>query len=355
MSSNALPATFGSAEFPAMPFPNGVWLQVYLGSLSKDGNKLPNLGQLERQLMPAVRVLGLPGLLFHAGPRHHEAHHQRYQKFAKQQGVRYGLAYGLDGETDSDKTKLTVEEKGTVMGSLARSLSDMSLSVANAEIAYDRDAGPEDDMDEKGVLRMGAEVRQRAPKALFFDQPWFAIDQHGEARRVARPLEDGGPFAGFPSDEFASWIEVRAPQVYFRNFGIADPTAYRHVVRWHEREWQEHDALLAPHGLLRPRTYTLQMYGHHKRPQDFVHALVTLRDRPVIGWWDHEYYSKNDGWRITVACMAAVKAIVDGGHAPPGRPARECIRAWQQALGLKDAQLDGACGFGTLKAAGLYG
>jgi hypothetical protein len=350
-----LPKVFGTANFPAMPFPHGLWLQVYLGSMTKNAQGLPNVSQIERDLIGRALDLGMSGVLFHGGVRHFERHHQRYVDLAKHSGIRFGFAYGVDGTRDTDGTKLTTQEKGAIIGSLASSIPTMSMSVVNAEIQYDSDAGPEDDMDEAGAMAMGAQVRARAPDALIFDQPWFAIDQHGEARRQERPIDAGGPFAGFPSDEFASWINVRAPQVYYRNFGASNPLAYRRVVSWHEKEWAEHDTLLEKHGLKRPRTYTLQMYGHHKRPQDFVHALVTLRDRPVIGWWDHEYFRKSDQWRITCACVAAVKQIVDGGHAPPGRSARECIRSWQQALGLKDAQLDGACGFGTLKAAGLYG
>lgn len=351
----AIPATIGSATFPALPgVGNGTWLQIYLGSLPKGKDGLPSLRAIENRLMPAVRSLGLPGILFHAGPRHLEKHVGRYARFGRDAGVPFGFAFGLDGEQDTDGTRLTVEEKGTIMGGVAAGGWGSSLIVPNAEIAYDADTGPEDDMDEAGVLRMGQRLRALAPSAVVIDQPWFAIDSHGEERREAKPLGQGGTFAGFPSDEFASWCDARAPQAYFRNFGIADPMAWRRVMLWQERDWAKHDVSLARLNLVRPRTCTLQMYGHHRRPQDFVHVLLILRDRVTIGWWDHEYYSKSEQWRVTVACMAAAKAIIDGGHAPAGRSPSDAIRSWQTALGFTGADVDGWVGFGTLKRAWLF-
>lgn len=355
-TQHPIPSTVGSATFPEFPcVQRGVWLQIYLGSLPKDKDGLPSLRSIETRLLPAVRSLGMPGVLFHAGPRHLEKHVARYSRFGVDAGIPFGFAYGLDGEKDTDGSKLTVEEKGDIMGGIASGSWGSVLNVPNCEITYDTDTGPEDDMDESGALRMGQRARALAPAAVFIDQPWFAIDSHGEERKVAKPLGQGGTFAGFPSDEFASWNDARAPQVYFRNFGIADPMAYRRVVAWHERDWAKHDVSLARLNLARPRTYTLQMYGHHKRPQDFVHALLLLRDRPVIGWWDDEYFAKHNQWQITVACMAAVGQIVGGGHAPTGRAARDAIRSWQLSLGFSEAEADGWCGFGTLKKASLFG
>lgn len=350
-----IPAQVGSMAVPEIPgVRDGVWLQVYLTSLPQDKDKLPSLRSIEKQLLPAARASGVAGLLFHAGPRHLEKHVARYARFGEQSGLPFGFAFGVDGEKDTDGTRLTVEEKGDILGTIAAGGWGSVMTVANAEIAYDSDTGPEDDMDEAGVLRMGQRARARCGAALIVDQPWFAIDSHGEERRVAQVIGQGGTFAGFPSDEFASWVDWRAPQVYFRNFGISDPMAYRRVVAWHERDWAKHETSLARLGLVRPRTYTLQMYGHHKRPQDFVHALLLLRDRPIIGWWDHEYYAKDRQWDVTVACMKAVAAIVSGGHAPAGRSPSDAIRSWQTALGFTGADVDGWVGFGTLRKAGLF-
>ena len=163
----AIPATIGSATFPALPgVGNGTWLQIYLGSLPKGKDGLPSLRAIENQLMPAVRSLGLPGILFHAGPRHLEKHVGRYARFGRDAGVPFGFAFGLDGEQDTDGTRLTVEEKGTIMGGVAAGGWGSSLIVPNAEIAYDADTGPEDDMDEAGVLRMGQRLRALAPSAV---------------------------------------------------------------------------------------------------------------------------------------------------------------------------------------------
>lgn len=345
-----IPSSVGGLPFPASPIGGGVWIQVYLDSMPKDGSKLPDLDAISRTFIKDAAEFG-SGVLFHAGPRHIERHYKRYAQIARASGVKFGFAYGIDGAGDTDGSRLTVEEKGAIMGAIAACVPDCAMNVANAETAYDSDTGPEDDMDEGGVLRMGREVRLRAPNAFFVDQPWFAMDSHGEERKTAKPLDQGGTFAGFPSDEFASWINVRAPQVYFRNFGIENPEAYRRVVAWHEKDWQKHDASLARLSLQRPRTYTLQGYGHQKRPQDFVHALLLLRDRFSLLWTDYQYHRAQ--WPVTAACLRARKLILDGGHAPAGRSPSECIRSWQSSLGFTGADLDGWAGFATLRRAGL--
>lgn len=353
MAAQPVPVSVGGLAFDVrFDAVRGLWLQAYLGAIPKDAQKLPSLDILTRSYVWAARDCGMAGVLFHAGPRHLERHHARYAALARREGVNFGFAYGLDGEDDTDGTRLTVEEKGSIMGAVAASVTDARLSVPNAEIAYDTDTGPEDDMDESGVLRMGAEVRKRAPNALFIDQPWFAMDSHGEERKTVKPLGQGGTFAGFPSDEFASWADARAPQVYFRNFGTSNPEAYRRVVAWIERDWAKHDASLARLNLQRPRTYTLQGYGHNERPQDFVHALLLLRDRPRILWTDHGYSERQ--WPVTIACMQAAKLIVEGGHAPAGVSPSDCIRSWQRALGFSGTDVDGWCGYGTLRKAGMW-
>lgn len=319
----------------------GPWLQLYLGSM-RERDVLAMLREAKR--------LGLPGVLFHGGPRGLERRAASWAKVARDEGVAFGFAFGVDGSKDSDGSALTVDEKGAAISSVLVAHKDAAFSLINAEITWDRDDGPDDDMDEAGALRLGEVIRAWAPDAILGDQPWFAIDSHGEERRNARDIDKGGTFAGFPSDEFASWVQFRAPQVYFRNFGVSDPTAYRRVFAWHHRDWSKHDESLARLGLVRPRTYTLQAYGHHVRPQDFVDALLSVHDRPSILWWDHEYASR---WPVTAACLEAAARIEREGHAPAGRSPRDAVRSWQASLGFTDRGLDGSCGWGTIERAGI--
>lgn len=318
----------------------GPWLQLYLGSMKP--------ADVTAMVLEAKR-LKLPGVIFHAGPRSLVRAAPNCAGLARAHDIAFAWAIGADGEEDSDGSRLTVEEKADCLADVCERFAP-AFAVVNAESQWDSDKGDDDDMDESGALRMGARFRARCPRVLVIDQPWFAMDSHGEERKIAKPLGQGGTFAGFPSDEFASWVDARAPQVYFRNFGSGDPTAYARVVAWHERDWAKHDASLERLGLVRPRTYTLQAYGHHLRPQDFVDALLSLRDRASVLWWDHEFIAR---WPVTAACIEAVNRIVRGGHAPPGRESRDCVRSWQRALGLDGAQLDGLCGWGTIERAGI--
>lgn len=318
----------------------GPWLQLYLDSMGDRGVD---------SMIAECKRLGMPGVLFHGGPRSMPRRAARCVATAKTRGVAFGFALGADGEVDSDGSRLTVEEKADALALLDEQYSP-ALNVVNAEITWDTDTGDQDDMDEAGAIRMGKRFRARRPNAIVVDQPWFAIDSHGEERKTARPIEAGGTFAGFPSDEFASWIQARFPQLYYRNFGTKDPGAYRRVAAWHKRDWDKHELSLARLNLVRPRSYTLQGYGHHERPQDFVHSLLVVRDRPSILWWDHEYVSR---WQVTAACISAVNQIVRGGHAPDGRDPVECVSSWQLALGMTEAEADGACGWMTLERSGI--
>jgi len=330
---------FGSATWTLAIAP-GPWTQLYLGSM-RSGDVPTMISEVKR--------LGLPGVVFHAGPRSLVRAAPNCARLAAAHGVAFGWALGADGDEDSDKSRLTVEEKADCLAEVCERF-EPAFAVVNAEVEWDTDRGDDDDMDEAGALRMGKRFRARCPRVVVIDQPWFAMDSHGEERKQAKSINQGGTFAGFPSDEFASWVDGRAPQVYFRNFGSGDPTAYARVVAWHERDWAKHDASLARAGLVRPRTYTLQGYGHHQRPQDFVDALLWLRDRPSILWWDHEYAQR---WPVTAACLEAVNRILRDGHAPDGREPRECVRSWQRSLGLSGAQIDGLCGWGTIERAGI--
>ncbi len=320
----------------------GPWLQLYLDSMADT-----DVGAMASH---AAR-LGLPGVVLHGGPRSLRRRLERGSALARVRnvGIACAFALGVDGAQDSDGSRLTVEEKADALADLHDAHAPPFV-IANAESTWDGDDGAADDMDKAGALRMGARFRARCPKAIVIDQPWFAIDSHGEERKTARPLGEGGTFAGFPSDEFASWVDVRAPQVYFRNFGASDPSAYRRVFAWHHRDWTKHDASLARLNLVRPRTYTLQAYGHHVRPHDFVDALLSVRDRPSVLWWDHEYVAR---WPVTAACLEAVRRMIAEGHAPDGREPRECVRSWQRALGFTGPDVDGRCGWGTIERAGI--
>ena len=299
--------------------PRGVWIQLYLGSM--------RVVDLQRMLAEAKRLKC--GVVFHGGNATHAAQ-------ARAMGVPFAFSFGLDGSGSG-------QAKGERLGKLLSSVSDTAFALLDAEGQWDSDKGAEDLTDEANALDLVKALRGHVgPHFVIGDQPWFAMDSHGEERRIAKPLGEGGTFGGFPSDEFASGVQFRAPQLYFRN--SRDPRAYEKWRAWHERDWAKHDASLSRLGLDRPRCWTLQGYGNTERPQDIVDALLRGRDRLTVIWWDQQYAGS---WAATAACIEAVNRMTALGMTPPDRSAVDCVRAWQRSLGVTD---DGICGPNTLRA-----
>lgn len=245
-------------------------------------------------------------------------------------GKMAGLAYGLDGATDGDSTRMTAVEKGERMG-LAAAASNADLVLPNAETQWDSDQGPDDDMDENGAIAMGKAYRARAPKTVTIDQPWPMPDQHGENRKQVRPIDQGGSFAGFPIDEFASWVDGRAPQVYWANwYRVWGSEAYRKVVAWSEREWNTIETgmrRLDPK-LVLPRTATLQGYGHDAYPWTLADYLLRhVQHRPIILWCDP---APTAG---TIEIIATVEQIIQNAR-QAGRTADAQLKDIQHRNGL---------------------
>jgi len=230
-------------------------------------------------------------------------------------GMPYALAFGLDGAS-------TGAEKGKRVADAVTAHPNARFSLLDAEGQWDTDKGAGDTTTPKEALVMGRTIRAQHPNACLIDQPWFAMQSHGDERKVPLSIENGGTFAGFPSDEFASFINGRCPQVYFRNFHGAD--AYAKVMAWHRRDWAEHEKSLDRAGLVRPRSMTLQGYGHQERPQDLIDAMLTPEclNALVVLWWDAQYRSQ---FPLLLTLIKARRHIrVAGG-----------IQAFQTLIGAK--------------------
>ncbi len=306
--------------------PTGIWIQLYLGSMR-------NI-DVARMIAEAKRLKC--GVVFHGA-----TNHNALAQSCRTARVPFAFSFGLDGSG-------TGAEKGDRVGKALASVTDVSFGVLDAEGAWDSHTGPDDHTDERNALDLMKALRTRVGRLVLGDQGWFAMESHGDERKIAKPLGEGGVFAGFPSDEFASELDFRAPQLYFRNDSGAN--AYARWRAWHERDWAQHETSLARLGLVRPRCWTLQGYGgtpHRERPQDLIDALLRGRDRLSILWWDQEYGSQ---WATTAIVIEAVRRLIDGGHAPVGRSSVDCVRSWQRSLNVAD---DGACGWLTLTRAGF--
>lgn len=281
--------------------PTGICVQIYKDSLKR--------GELDT-LVRDCRASGVDYVAIHGAVSVDD------REILSRHHMRYALAFGLDG-------KSTGVEKGRRVADAIAENPNAKFTLLDAEGQWDTNTGPTDTTTPAHALAMGSTIRAAHPNALLIDQPWFAIQSHGDERQTPEAIDSGGTFKGFPSDEFASFIDARCPQVYFRNFHGTD--AYAKVLAWHRRDWAQHEASLERAQLVRPRSMTLQGYGHTERPQDFINALFTpeCADALVVLWWDAQYRSQ---WELLMTLIKAHKSTVTAAGIP----------AMQRAIKAKD-------------------
>lgn len=325
--------------------PRGIYLQLYRGAIHGTGGLSPRevlAGYVDR-----IAALQLPGVVFHGFPEELRANWDGLAKLAADRGVLALASWGLDGRKANDGSTLTAAEKGALCGDvLAR--ASCSGGLLDAEGQWDADAGPADDMDEAGARALASALQAKAPGAWVGDQPWYAIEAHGDLRRTAKPADQGGIFAGFPVDEFAPvcrWGRYRQAYIY-RSKGAGYASTFARM----DREWGHITPALQLAGLERPLRVTLQGYGWLLHEQ--VHALIDRGVRQlasVIVWCDP--------WPDPVALQAirAAMWLERQGYAKPGVDARAAVLAAQAEFRRTGARIDadGAWGPATHAAAGL--
>jgi hypothetical protein len=326
-----------TTSFDTVPVAKGVWLQLYRGAMK--GRQLSeHLDDSER-----LRDEGaIAGVLLHGFPRELERSAESLVRMCETRRLPFAFSWGLDGSKDEDGTRLTVREKGECMGRVLAA-HPRAWGLLDAEGQWDTDEGPADDMDEAGAIEMGLALRRLAPHAVLGDQPWPMPDQHGGRRSKPKPLEQGGVWYGFPLDEFASCVHFRAPQLYWTNW--KQRTRYRDVGAWSEREWGIAERAMQPCGLVRPRTITVQGYGHEPDPWALVDALLARRDRPVVMW-------VNPSRDFTVArrALRVQRALETRGVLDAQADHRDAVKVFQRSAGLT---ADGWAGYDTMRALGV--
>lgn len=266
----------------------------------------------------------------------------RHEVLSISKDIQWSASYGLDGSKDHDATALTAVEKGERMADVSLACGNC-VTVADAEGKWDTDQGPSDDMDEAGALAMLAAFRRRAPDSVMVDQPWPMIDQHGQNRRLVRPISEGGSFAGFPVDEFATLVVGRYPQAYWANwYGSHGSRAYSYVIDWMNREWQSVEGnmrKLDPR-LVKPRFTSIQGYGHDSYPWTVLRHLIAQRGGSTIVWCDP--VPTPGFWEILLVAEFVYRSAADLSLTPEA-----WVRELQQASGLS---VDGVVGPKTWSA-----
>ena len=328
-----------TTDFSKIDVEPGAWLQLYRGAMR--GGRAELLQHLDAATR--LRAEGaVAGVVLHGFPRELEKAAAGLAAECLSRGLPYGFSWGLDGSVDNDGTRLTAVEKGDCIGRVLGALPTCRMGGINNETKWDKDEGPLDDMDEQGALDMGVRIRTHAPNAVLFNQPWPAIEQHGDVRKTPKPIGQGGVFAGYPVDEMATYVQFFADQRYWENWTRADRYAYLNA--WADREWAHINAALEKVGIRRPQTVTIQGYRHDEKPWTVVDAVLSRRDRPVIVWSD-PYPTTS-----TVQALRVGPALAKRGFLTPKGAHIEAIKAFQ-----RDAKLavDGLAGKATIKALGL--
>ena len=271
-------------------------------------------------------------------------------------GLRPMAAFGLDGSKDNDGGPLTALEKGQCVGTVAAKTTCEAVYL-DAEGQWDTDHGSGDDMNERGAVVFGRELRRIAPDAIVCDQLWPIIDVHGDLRRSALPAFDGDAknlniFRGFPVDEFAESCvnDQRARQFYWANWRRQwGNDAYERLAAWMERSWGVIRPALIAKGLQRTEAVTIQGYGHDEGDLNdlmdcFIDWVWNRQTRVIV--WAEPFPTP-----IVMAAIKAAYRLKELGFAGPGIPPKVAIRNYQLSTnGALTA--DGAAGPKTVRSLG---
>jgi len=332
--------TAAGLRAPSRPEPPpGVYVQIYRGAIQGATPQVKR-DTLARYL-DTLHALGLPGVVFHGFCEDLAKNWDGLAALASARNLVAIAAWGLDSKD------LTAERKGELVADVLRRPT-CAAGLLDAEGQWDSDLGPADDMDEAGALALGRAILADAPGALVGDQPWYAIDSHGELRRTAKPIEQGGVFQGFPVDEFAvvcGWGRFRQAYIYNHLGAYYEPTFARM-----DKDWTKIAHALRTAGLERPLRVTIQ--GYRWKLHEQVHALLDRCVRPAhpLMMWCEPMPDET--------AMKAIRAMLwlqREGYAGAGVDARDAVRAAQTALNRAGARLDvdGWFGEASYAAAGL--
>lgn len=270
-------------------------------------------------------------------------------------GIKPLASWGLD------TNKLGGKVKGELVGAVV-SQTNCVAGLIDCETTWDDDTGPKDLTTPAEALAMGESLRTLAPNALVGDQPWFALQSHGDDRKKIGPSGVDDVFAGFPADEFAvkavNWVRFR--QAYFNNKKTKDAWGKERWGKgeaWMDRDWKSfHDncTRLGRSNLVRPLGITIQGYGWDDIPWTLVRVLLKyLGTHPVVVWCE-PFPSPMVESALRFVTFLRVRGFIQRSGPDP----KSIVRAFQQSYNSTSPKnpltVDGAAGEATLRAAGCW-
>jgi len=321
---NGSGATIGFMTLAQNP-PPGIYIQLYRGGI-RGGEKT-----LVRYLK-TLKKERLPGVIMHGGPQELTTSWNRLAVLAQDQGLLPMVSWGLDSP------KTSAIDKGKYMGEVLQRPSCLA-GLIDAEAYWDGGARDQD------AILMCQEIRKLAPDKPLGDQPWFAIQSHGDP-------EKGGTFRGFPVDEFALFVTwSRFPQGYCNNFIKQYGTeAYEIIFAWMEKDWTLLEKHLKP-SMVRPRSVTIQ--GYRWNITDEIHCLLKyhLQLHQSVIIWSDPFPDET-----TIKAIRFVYKLRDLGMTGPGITPEAAIRSFQveyNKTAKRKISVDGIAGPKTITAAGV--
>lgn len=324
----------------------GVYLQLYRGAI-RGASLAAKRDQLARYCDTIATMAHggsvVAGVVMHGFCEDLASSWPRLAAFGSERQIPVLASWGLDSRD------LTARRKGELVASVLRDAS-CAAGLLDAEGQWDSDLGAADDMDEAGALELSQAIIEGAPGAWVGDQPWYAIESHGDVRRTMKPMCAGSVFQGFPVDEFATvatWGRFRQAYIY----NAKGPwSGYAQTFARMDQHWNGIAPALASVGLARPTRVTLQAYGW--KLHELVDAILrrgVLAREPLVFW--------SDPWPdvTTLRALAFVDMLVREGFTAGATDAREVVRAFQSDYNTRarsDHQLavDGWAGDDTVLA-----
>lgn len=289
--------------------PPGRYVQIYRGAVRGNG-KAEKRASIAAAL-DRFKALGIKGVIWHGSST--ELTPVVFLELAALATARGLLSLAAFGDGDSDP-----EGFGRRVGAIAN-LPECVAVVLDMEGVWENEAN-----DKADAVKLGRALREVAPDALVFDQPWPVPNLH----------------SSFPWDETAAFVDVRAPQWYFndfkKNFG---GQRYQKCLKWFGDSWRVLETKLGAKNLIRPRIMTIQGYGWDDIFPDLVDCLTK---NPTIFIWSEPYPTEQ-----FMKALEVVKKLEVLGFA-----GSDAVLSYQRSTNGA-LQQDNRCGPATLASLGL--
>lgn len=263
---------------PKKALPVGRYIQIYRGAV-RGTSKAEKLASMTAAV-DKLKVLGIKGIIWHgsSGELLPANFKELHNTICAPRGLLSLAAFG-DGDSSPDSF-------GRKVGAIAN-LPECAGVVLDMEGIWENEPG-----DKAKAVTLGKALREVAPDALVFDQPWPVPNYH----------------SSFPWDETAAFVDIRCPQYYVNDWASSKGAArYAFCWEWFDRAWKQLNTRYAAKGLVKPVFPTIQ--GYKWVFKDLVNCLTS---NPSLFVWSDPYPDD-----VFMAGLAVVQKLESLGFTGP--------------------------------------